>query len=108
MDAGRHIGQLELNPLKLVNSLTELFTLVRVPQREFERTLSNPKRMRGDTNSTPIQRVQEYPKPLVLSAQQIVCRYFNVVENQFTRIRCIPSELPQLLARLQTRHRLEV
>src|SRR5712675_371667 len=81
--------------------MTEGHSLLRPGQRRFERTLRNPRSLRGDADAPAIERRERHLVAFTFVADPITGRYFAVGEDQFATSRGINPQLLFLFAHLE-------
>ena len=79
---GVHLGQLELGVLELGDTLTELDTLLGVLDGLLHGALAQTQSLRGDTDTTAVQRLHGDLEALALLAQHTILGDDAVLEDQ--------------------------
>ena len=92
-DFGGHVRQLELNGLKLANGFAELFALLGVFGRGFERALGHPKSQCSDGNAAAIENLQAADETFAFRSQEVFSGNSTVGEDNFRSIAGTHAEL---------------
>ena len=81
-DAGVHVGQLELDRLKLADRLVELLALLGVGQRPLEGPFGDAEGLGGDADPPAVEGVHGDVEPLPFLAEQVFDRHAQVVKGK--------------------------
>ena len=103
LDFRGHVGQLELNGLKLADGFAELFALLRVFHRRFASALRHAQPQRRNRNAPAVENLQAIDESFALFAQQIFAGHKAIAENHFGGVAGAHSELVFFFARAKSR-----
>src|SRR5688572_6684759 len=102
LDVGCRLRDLELDALKLGESLSELLALTEVGDRRGERALGDADHLRADADAPLVEGVDRNLVSLTDRTKNVLCRYLAVVEKQLDGARRADAELVFLLADLES------
>src|SRR4051812_5531666 len=94
----RRVGQLPLNSLKARDRLAECFTVARVAEGRFVRTLRQSDRQRGDADAAGVEHLHRVDEPLAFLTEQLVARDAAVFEQHLAGVARPHAELVFFLA----------
>ena len=98
VQGGVHVRHLALQQLELPDPLTELFPGVGVVEGGITSRLHDPEGTSGEDQPLQVEAGEEDVDPLVDLAQNILCRYLAVLENQLAGPTASDAELILFLA----------
>ena len=98
-----HVGQLELDPLELVDRLAELAALARVADGVVGRALRDSDGLRGGAQARALERAQRDRQALADLADHVLLGHAHVVEDRLPGRRGADPELVLELADAEAR-----
>ncbi len=98
-----HVGQLELDPLELVDRLAELLALARVGDGVVSGALRDPDRLGGCTEARTLQGAERDTQPSAHLADHVLLGHAYVLEDRLTGRRGADTELVLKLANAEAR-----
>src|SRR5262245_30283492 len=93
-DLRSHVGQFELNRLKLGDRASELSPLLRVMQSCFISALSHSDRQRGDADTAAVEYLESINETITKFAQQVLLRHTAIFEYHR---RCVAGPQPKFV-----------
>src|SRR6185369_1467387 len=93
LDAGVHVGQLELDRLEVADRSAELLALLGVGQRSLESPLGNAERLGSNADPAPVESLHGDLEPLPFLSKQVGCRNPQIVERKGGRVAPTDSHL---------------
>ena len=98
-----HVGEHELDGLKIGDGMAEGLALLRVGQRRFERALRDPGGLRGDADAPAIERGERDLVAFAFLADAICDRHFAIGERKLGASGGVDAELLFFLADRESR-----
>ena len=101
-----HVGELELNGLKVGDGLVELLAFLGVARRRLEGALRHAKAQGCDRNAAPVEDFQAADEAFAFRAEQVFPREAAIGEDDFGRVAGTHAQLVFFLARTEARSAL--